>query len=152
MDEARESTAFTKDATNSVSYPYALLCAPHKVLEFILRATCKCGSVYREGGGWEQAHLKGISKNHFCFTKEENEDERGVSDLPKVQQLMKGQLGHWNQNRLILLIFNRSSFCIILQRCRVPGCILRWDVMLSCGVGKERGRRPRKETKQIRIE
>ena len=55
---------------NTLSHPHYLFWVPHKILYFPLWTTGGCGSIYGECGGWNQVHLKGVSKNHPHFTKE----------------------------------------------------------------------------------
>lgn len=61
VGEDRKS-AFTKGATSTLFCPHYLFCVPHKILDFILKATHRCRSEYEEVGGWDQVHLKDSSQ------------------------------------------------------------------------------------------
>lgn len=104
-------------------------CGPHKISEFILRATYKCGHVNREGGAWDHVHLKGIQKPSLFYKEKKWRWER-LGDLPKITQLMRRQPGRWNPNRLIpfRVISIESSFCIVLPN------IINNSVGLACRV------------------
>lgn len=80
-------------------HSYYLLCVSQEGLDFILRTTCRCGSIYKGRGG--VAHKRYLQKP-FPFYEggkwgEKNPSEWS-SDLPKITQLVNGQPGCWNQN------------------------------------------------------